>query len=203
MTVTIKPKRGSGTPLSTNLAVDELAVDSTNRRLFTRQGLSVVELGNNPRDLNVDDINIDNNTISVTTSNTDLNLTPNGTGVVKVNGDLSFDGGFGSVAPVFGVRAWLNINTKTFVVRGSGNINTSTITDDGTGGFSVQFINPMPDANYCVVGSAKTTGTGYSNTDNVTVAPWGLTTTGFSVQTSDASQNTYYDCDNVFIMVIR
>ena len=203
MTVKIKPKRGDGAPTTEGLEINEIAIDATNRRLYTRYGLSVVEVGNNPLDLNVDDINIDNNTISVTTADTDLNLTPNGTGVVKVNGDLSFDGGFGSVAPVFGVRAWLNINTKTFVVRGSGNINTSTITDDGTGGFSVQFINPMPDANYCVVGSAKTTGTGYSNTDNVTVAPWGLTTTGFSVQTSDASQNTYYDCDNVFIMVIR
>jgi len=203
MTVTIKPKRGSGTPTLVELEANELAIDNTNRRLFTRSGLSIQELGNNPQVLDVDDININNNTISVTTANTDLNLTPNGTGVVKINGDLSFDGGYGSVAPVFGVRAWLSINTKTFTVKGSGNINTSNIVDEGTGGFSVRFITPMPDANYCVTGAAKASDSGFSVGDNPTVSPWGLSTTGFSVQTTDASGNTWVDCDNVFIMVVR
>ena len=146
MTVTIKPKRGSGTPTLVELEANELAIDNTNRRLFTRSGLSVQELGNNPQVLDVDDININDNTISVTTADTDLNLTPNGTGVVNVNGNLSFDGGYGSVAPVFGVRAWCNYNGETNTIRASGNISSVTVV--GVGRYRFNFSTNMPDNNY-------------------------------------------------------
>jgi len=53
-------------------------------------------------------------------------------------------------------RAWVNFNgTGTVAVRASGNV--SSITDNGTGDYTVNFANPMPDADYTAV---STTGYG-------------------------------------------
>ena len=46
----------------------------------------------------------------------------------------------------------MNFNgTGTVAIRGSGNV--SSVTDNGTGDYTVNFIQPMPDANYAAVGS--------------------------------------------------
>ena len=55
-------------------------------------------------------------------------------------------------APLYACRAWVNFNgTGTVAIRGSGNV--SSVTDNGTGDYTVNFIQPMPDANYAAVGS--------------------------------------------------
>jgi len=72
-----------------------------------------------------------------------------GTKVAEINasGVLSANSGYGSVAPVYGVRAWVSFNgTGTVAIRGSANV--SSITDNGTGDYTVNFTTSMPDTNY-------------------------------------------------------
>lgn len=77
-------------------------------------------------------------------------------------------------APIYAARAWVNFNGSTMAIRGSGNV--SSITDNGIGDYTVNFTTPMPDANYCIAGTASRTGTsgsagvGYTLTANDNVA---------------------------------
>ena len=65
-------------------------------------------------------------------------------------GLLSFNSGYGSVAPAYGCRAWVNFNgSGTVAIRGSGNV--SSITDNSTGNYTVNFATDMPDTNYSTV----------------------------------------------------
>lgn len=79
-----------------------------------------------------------------------------GTKVAEINasGVLSANSGYGSVAPIYGVRAWVNFNgTGTVAIRGSGNV--SSITDNGTGDYTINFTTAMPDINYAMNGTTK------------------------------------------------
>jgi hypothetical protein len=59
----------------------------------------------------------------------------------------------GGSAPVYAVRAWVNFNGEGVVaIRRSGNV--SSVTDNGVGQYTVNFITPMQDTNYTVVGTA-------------------------------------------------
>lgn len=71
-----------------------------------------------------------------------------GTKVAEINasGVLSANSGYGSVAPIYGVRAWVNFNgTGTVAIRGSGNV--SSITDNGAGDYDVNLTTAMSDTN--------------------------------------------------------
>ena len=96
--------------------------------------------------------------INADTSN-GLKLTSDTSGVVEIQsggtkvaeistaGVLSANSGYGSVAPVYGVRAWVSFNgTGTVAIRGSANV--SSITDNGTEDYTVNFTTNMPDTNY-------------------------------------------------------
>ena len=62
-------------------------------------------------------------------------------------GVLSFNSGYGSNAPAYGCRAWVNFNgTGTVAIRASGNV--SSITDHAGGDYTVNFATAMPDVNY-------------------------------------------------------
>ena len=75
-------------------------------------------------------------------------------------GVFSFNSGYGSVAPVYGCRAWVNFNgTGVVAIRASGNV--TSITDNGTGDYTVNFTNAMPDVNYAINISAGTVTTGF------------------------------------------
>ena len=83
--------------------------------------------------------------------------------VVLQNGsnNLLMNSGYGSDAVAYGCRAWVSFNgTGTPAIRGSGNV--SSITDNGTGDYTVNFTTAMPDANYCVSGTAGSNGTAYA-----------------------------------------
>jgi hypothetical protein len=68
--------------------------------------------------------------------------------------NLQFNSGYGSVATAYGCRAWVNFNgTGTVAIRASGNV--TSITDHSTGNYTVNFTTAMPDANYCVTGTAS------------------------------------------------
>jgi hypothetical protein len=74
---------------------------------------------------------------------------------IDSSGNLLFNSGYGSVATAFGCRAWVNFNgTGTVAIRGSGNV--SSITDGGTGLYTINYTTAMPDVNYSVVASGRT-----------------------------------------------
>ena len=84
-------------------------------------------------------------------------FTEGGTESLRIDSsaNLQFNSGFGSVATAFGVRAWVNFNgTGTPAIRGSGNV--SSITDNGTGLYTINYTTAMPDVNYSVVASGRT-----------------------------------------------
>jgi hypothetical protein len=97
-TILTKKKDTTGAPAPgdlTNAAGGaELAVNTFDKRLYTKNGSgTVVEIGTNPTILNIDDIQVDGNTISSTNTNGNINITPNGTGSVVVS-KLQVTGGF-------------------------------------------------------------------------------------------------------------
>jgi hypothetical protein len=68
------------------------------------------------------------------------------------SGNFYFNSGYGSAAPAYGCRAWVNFNgTGTVAIRASGNV--SSITDNGTGDYTINFTTAMPDADYSMAGS--------------------------------------------------
>lgn len=68
---------------------------------------------------------------------------------VTTGGVTKFDSGYGSAAPAYGCRAWVNFNGTGIVgIRNSGNV--SSITDIAVGLYGVNFTTPMPDSNYAV-----------------------------------------------------
>ena len=79
---------------------------------------------------------------------------------ITATGDFQFNSGYGSVATVYGCRAWVNFNgTGTVAIRASGNV--SSITDNGVGDYTVNFTTAMPDTSYAFSGAA-----GYYPTEN-------------------------------------
>jgi len=79
---------------------------------------------------------------------------------LSVDNDLKFDSGYGSTATAYGVRAWIHFNGgSSSIGTGDASGNVSSVTDNGTGDYTINFANNMPDANYCVFGSATWTTT--------------------------------------------
>jgi hypothetical protein len=93
MASTIKLKNGSGEPLATDLVTAEPAFDLTNKRLYTEDsGGTVIEVGTNPTEIQIDNINIDGNTISSTDTDGDITLDPNGAGGINLSADVDVTG---------------------------------------------------------------------------------------------------------------
>ena len=115
-----------------------------------------------------------------------ITLQNNGTNAVTVDsGNLQFNSGYGSVATAYGCRAWVSFNgTGTPAIRGSGNV--SSITDNGTGDYTVNFTTAMPNANYCVSGTAGSNGTANAMMASPFFASAQTTTTSRVVFFSDA-----------------
>jgi hypothetical protein len=101
-TILLKNKNTSAVPLAgdlTNAAGGaELALNVADKRMYAKNGSgSVVEMGTNPTELQVDNLYFNGNTIVSSNTNGDINLTPNGTGSVvisklQVTGGIQFDG---------------------------------------------------------------------------------------------------------------
>ena len=95
-------------------------------------------------------------------------------------------------APIFGARAWVNFNCNANTsgnydvsngdkkINGQGNI--INVKKYSTGYYTLSFITPMPDANYCVVGSAKNGIDGVTPSDIYTVAASYRTTNYVGIQ---------------------
>ena len=123
-------------------------------------------------------------------------------GALYVGGGISAGGGItlgaarlaaptGS-APIFGVRAWGNVS-ETGVFQAGGNIASTSYLFPA---YSVIFNTPMPNVNYCVVGSAAT---GLNNNTRC-VKTVSKSLTGFSAAITDAASS--YNPEPFQFMVI-
>ena len=152
----------------------------------------------------VDGVTTDS-TITITEGNGTL-VTNNFTGDVSINGDLSFNSGFGSAGQVFGCRAWVNFNGDDTTagetmdgVRASGNI--SGVERLGSGWYRIHFTNDMPDANYVVTGLA-----GREAADATRIVELGhnqFAVGSFEVQTRQNIDNDSEDAFLVCLAVFR
>jgi hypothetical protein len=104
-------------------------------------------------------------------------------------------------APIYACRAWVNFNgTGTVAIRASGNV--SSITDNGTGRYTINLTTSMTDANYAIVGAARSEHSGgfpntvLSHDNNQT-----QTTTSCLVQLREGSFAT--DSEFVYVAIFR
>lgn len=132
-----------------------------------------------------------------------VGVATNSAQVLKVDssGVFSMNSGYGSVAPVYGIRAWGTFAGATGTISASGNV--TSVVRNTTGDYTVTMTNAMPDANYAVMAipvqysSAETAAvmikTGTTNT-----------TTTFVLRASyNSSGAGYYDPTFVYFMVVR
>jgi len=130
-----------------------------------------------------------------------LGFATNSTQVAKIDssGVLSFNSGYGSVAAAYACRAWVNFNgTGTVAIRASGNV--SSITDNGTGNYTVNFTTAMPDASYCLAGSASKAPLA---TPRIVAGSTSVPAAGsVQIQSSDDG-GTVNDCEFVNIAIFR
>ena len=89
-TILIKKRDTTGAPATGDLTNStggaEIAVNTFDKRVFSKDsGGNIVELGTNPTEIQVDNININGNTISSTDTNGNIAITPDGTGEVDIS----------------------------------------------------------------------------------------------------------------------
>ena len=88
---------------------------------------------------------------------------------VTTTGTFKFDSGYGSAAPAYGCRAWVNFDgTGTTganqTIRASGNV--TSVYKNGTGDYTVNFTTSIVDANYAVTITTTTTTAARANALN-------------------------------------
>jgi len=127
---------------------------------------------------------------------------------IDPSGNLLFNSGYGSVATVYGCRAWVNFNgTGTVAIRDSGNV--SSITDNGTGDYSVNFATAMPDANYAYAFGRVAPDTSGNNLaialkgTNSGAATGAKTTSSFRLLNGIAYPNSYVDSAEISVLFFR
>lgn len=95
-------------------------------------------------------------------------------------------------------RAWANINTITGAIRSS--FNVSSVTKNGGGDITVNFFQPMPDANYAVI-PARSRGDANAK---VSVSPTDITATSVRLFTGVASIGPgWEDAEHLFVAIFR
>ena len=120
-----------------------------------------------------------------------------GTAVLEdASGVLQMNSGYGSVAPAYGCRAWVNFNgTGTVAIRDSGNV--SSITDFAVGVYYINFTTDMPDVNYSIISSSRNTGvTATFSSCAAHSVTQGFVNTRYPVDTS-------YDANSISVSVFR
>jgi hypothetical protein len=112
------------------------------------------------------------------------------------------DGNQSGSAPVYGVRAWSVFAGSTAGVTSQSGGNV-TIARVNVGRYTATFdgATPMPNANYCVVGTANND-TAASADSGMIIAVRSKTTTSFIMDITDPTSNTYFDPKDANIMVI-
>jgi hypothetical protein len=127
--------------------------------------------------------------------------------MVRGDGLLFMDSGYGSAGAAYGCRAWVNFNGDTAgapAIRASGNV--SSITDNGAGRYAINFTTAMPDANYganvSVSGQPGVSDANFITTDQNNTVRVNPTTSSFAM-TVFRYQGTPLDADFVRVSVFR
>ena len=96
MANTIKLKRGTSTPTTSDIVDGEVAVDTSAKKLYVRDSSTIKEIGGGLQNVSEDsspqlggNLDVQSSEITTSTSNGNIKLNPNGTGVVEVKGDGS------------------------------------------------------------------------------------------------------------------
>ena len=127
-----------------------------------------------------------------------------GTKVAEINasGVLSANSGYGSVAPVYGVRAWVSFHgTGTVAIRGSANV--SSITDNGTGYYTVNFTTSMPDTNYAATFTPQDVTSGINLVGGCTHAKAVGSVKCWAAYVGQSTNKTLYDTTDNNLIVMR
>jgi hypothetical protein len=123
-----------------------------------------------------------------------------GSSDVNAHGTFSMDSGYGSIAPVYGVRAWISCGYVggNMVTNGSGNLSVSRTT---AGKYVFTFGTSMPDGNYCVTATSKTP---VDNSDVSTNLGYNIatTTTGFTIHCARYGTG-FVDVPQLCVQVVR
>ena len=92
----IKLKRGTSTPTTSNIVDGEVAVDTSAKKLYVNDGSTIKEIGGGLQNVVEDttpqlggNLDVQSSEITTSTSNGNIKLNPNGTGVVEIKGDGS------------------------------------------------------------------------------------------------------------------
>lgn len=142
------------------------------------------------------------NEASLSAKNTAINFsTNNGSSIaakIDTSNNFAFNSGYGSAATVYGCRAWVCFNGTSGSIYASGNV--SSVTRHGAGGYTMNFTNSMPDANYSAsaISNANPTGWGstcYENTRST--SGWRIQAVNNQISGAGGDDGTYV-CMTVF-----
>jgi hypothetical protein len=101
-------------------------------------------------------------------------------------------------------RAWVNFSDENTTIRASFNVSSVT---DNTNYNTVNFINPMPDTNYCIVGaggdSGSDSGCWFTTGYNVNSVNTNNTTTSFRIQMYYQTGSTGLNNAYIYAAVFR
>lgn len=140
-----------------------------------------------------------------------VGIATNGAERMRITSDglLQFNSGYGSVATVYGCRAWAIFNGTAATPSPSASGNISSITDGGVGIYTMNFATAMPDTNYSMhicTGQGSTSTRILSVNCPSTAAP---TTSAFQFRTYQGSANdtgggyTLTDMSYISVAVFR
>ena len=153
-------------------------------------------------------VNVTSSAVNLESSSSiPVTFSPGGTlrGRFDTSGNLQFNSGYGSVATAYGVRAWIHFNGGASTIgTGDASRNVSSVTDNGTGDYTINFSNNMPDANYCIFGSAT-----WTSTYGAVVFVYRDTTNGypsssaFRIAVNGTNNYTANDAIDIMVGVVR
>jgi hypothetical protein len=156
MSNTIQIKRSStanSVPTAAQLAQGELAVNLTDRKLYTKNASNAVV------ELTTPAFNINGLTTTTVASDDFLPFadTSDSGNPKKATVQSVVALGLNATgnAPTYACRAWVNFDgtTSPGSIRGSGNV--SSVTKNGAGDYTLTFSTAMPDVNYSIAGTTR------------------------------------------------
>lgn len=117
-------------------------------------------------------------------------------GSISLNGNMSFNSGYGSAAVAYGCRVWIRFITSLGAPSISNDGNVTSITDNGTGNFVINFTTALVDANYAAVAnySATNSAQGGSNDGQASCHSYAVGSVGVFTAAGDGSATDPQRC---------